>query len=109
MKTNKAEYLNDLLIVKRFFDDPFIKQADGGFLTNVLNELHNLLKSSFDKDRPLESLLDFLAPGLIYNKLGSWKLSALYMIASKVFGVDFKTIFEYIKNGLEDFFQLIFV
>jgi len=101
MKTNKAEYLNDLLIVKRFFDDPFIKQADGGFLTNASNELHNLLKSSFDKDRPLESLLDFLAPGLIYSKLGSWKLSALYMIASKVFGVDFKTIFEYIKNGIK--------
>lgn len=100
IKLGRAEELSDFLVVKRFFDDPFVKQADGGFLTNIANELSSLLKSSFDKNRPLESLLDFLAPSLIYTKLGSWKLAALYMIAEKVFGVNFKDIFEYLKNAI---------
>lgn len=80
-------------------DDPFTKTADGGLIANIFEKVKDLVMHNVDKDRPLESVLNFLAPSILYN-LGLKKISILFIVADLIFGVDFKKIFSDIKDQL---------
>lgn len=84
-------------------DDPFTKTADGGLVANIFEKVKDIVMHNVDKDRPLESILNFLAPSMLWKL--SPTLSILFIVADYIFGVDFKKIFSDIKNELLAIFK----
>ena len=90
----------DTLIIEELFKDKFIKQAEGGFVPGLINSVENYVSGHIDPNNKTESVINLLAPGILFASGMPWWLIGVYEIADKLFEINFGTIFSSIKSGI---------
>jgi hypothetical protein len=101
---NKSDlyFLQSTLIMERLFgEDPLLKRAqeggDGGVFATIKNEVSKLI--DLNKDHPVESILGFIGPGLLFM-FGFKKFAAAFALAEAL-GFSWEHFFTSIRAKIE--------
>jgi hypothetical protein len=89
-------YLADCLIVEAYIKEEGLETT--AQLSGLMGSIGDYLKSQFNKDHPVASILSFLGSGLLWGI--SPKLSILYSLA-QAFGVNFTGLWESLGGVIE--------
>lgn len=76
-----------------------LNKSAQGVLSGLVSGVSEYVKGLYDPERPVESVLAFIAPGVLF-RFFPW-LAVLYEVAEAL-GVDWKNVFTSIKDALKD-------
>lgn len=72
-------------------------------LSGLTSTIVNHVKSIYNPEKPVGSMLDFVGPSVLF-RVGGWKLMILYELFGAL-GFDWTNFFESIKNLISELFQ----
>lgn len=110
-KNLRKQYFNDLIVIN-YLDElhkkSLLKTADEAQSSGVFDSITSSIKNSFesilDKNNPIKSIFNFLAPGAISMVLGGGPIGFIAATLLDLFGVDFygiiKDILSYLSPAL---------
>ena len=96
MSNSQISFYVDTLLVETVLADPKLYKK-AGFVTDILTRVKDYFESKVDKEHPVSSVLNMLAPGalwLVFKGLGIGNWGLLIGLLMNVFHVDAKGILE---------------
>lgn len=97
---HRISNLEDIFIIEAFLQDSSVKNAG---IEDIAGAVKNYIKSQYDPERPVASILNLLTPSIL-GSLGFPWVGFLLSLAKIVFGVNFTGIFQTIVDKLKSIF-----
>ncbi len=93
-------YIDGLVVQTLSSNNHLIKQAEGGMITSLIDNVKNYVSSHIDPNNKTDSLINILSPGIIAVAFGGW-LGTLMGLAMRVFHIDTAAIIKSIWDRLK--------
>lgn len=99
----RIEYLQQIkteqVLQAAFFESSMIKTADEGALSSVISGITSHIKEQYDENHPVESILAFLAPGVLWTFGFRW-VAIIFQLAAAL-GWDWSAFFASLREKLK--------
>lgn len=70
-------------------------------ISDIFSDVASYVGSKFNKDKPVESFLSFMGPGILYMLGGKFKILAVVLALAEAFGFNIGSLFESLKEKLK--------
>jgi len=98
MRSSNLKFIRDTKEMRQLFYEPSLHKT-AQEQTDVMARIEEAAKGIYDKDHPVESILAFIGPGLLWNLGFPW-VAVIYEIAAAL-GFDWSHFFTSIKDKIK--------
>ncbi len=99
MRKSDLQFVRDTLLMQKLLHEPSMHKTAQDGIAGVLSAVEGVVKGIYDPKAPVESILAFIGPGLLWV-FGFKKFAVLYELAGAL-GFNWTEFFESIKEKLK--------